>query len=446
VAGVSRKKYVGKYLIRFLVLTLYVSHFTLYSLTGPEGDWMSKILVVDDEADMRRALKMVLSHNGYQVEEAPDGPTALRLLESGLMDLVLMDIRMPGMDGLQTLRRLRETHKTIPVIMVTGYGSEEAARESLQFGANHYLAKPFDNKQLLEAVQKLIVARAGHPEKSLLRRELLQKLMGTKTAPAAEEKPREKEPRPASKWKKNPVLAAAGLIAAVFLVWKIGLSGGNMNFSIPHSHASGLVLHQGEIWVSDWFDQTIYRYQLGGRKLSLVKSYHLPDSHITGFAIAGDYFYICDSWKKQISKRRFDEDLTLAGQYSSPGEQPSCLFWDGKYLWSADSRGHRIYKHQMDNKLTVVESFPSPANAPVGIYKDEQYLWSADADTRIIYRHKLDSKLSVIASYSLPDLDKGQQPLSAFTLLKQNLWLSRDGVSSISRRSFGSLKLYTEKP
>ena len=393
---------------------------------------------------MRKALRMVLTHNGYQVEEAPDGSAALGLLQKGVIDLVLMDSRMPGMDGLQTLRRLRQTHKSVPVIMVTGYGSEDAAKESLQLGANHYLAKPFDNKQLLEAVKKLLIVRPVHPEKSLLRTELFQKLAGVKTAPAAE-MAEEEEPQTSLKWRIISVLAAVCLIAAGIFIWKVGFPEVNSDFAIPHSHTSGLVWRQGELWASDWFDQTIYRYQLNGSKLLPVKSYHLPDSHVTGFAIAGDYFYICDSWKKQIVKRRFDEDLTLAGKYSSPAEQPSCLFWDEKYLWSCDSQSHRIYRHLMDDNLTVVDSFPSPANSPVALYKDDQYMWSADADTRKIYRHELDSKLSVIASYSLPGLNEGQQPLSTFVRLKQNIWLARDGMNSVSRRGQENLKLSTDK-
>jgi len=212
------------------------------------------------------------------------------------------------------------------------------------------------------------------------------------------------------------------------------------NFSIPHSHPSALVWHQGELWISDWLDQTIYRYGLEGRELKLNRSYHLPETHITGLALVGDLLYTCDSWKKEIRKRRIDETLTLLGKYPSPGEQPSCLFWDGRYLWSCDAQKHRIYRHQLDSRLTVLEQFPSPSQTPVALYKDEKYLWSADADKRLIYQHRLDSELSVMVSYRLPDLEEGKQSLSAFTWSQDKLWLGRDGKGLIYRRSFRKLE------
>ncbi len=410
---------------------------------------MGRILIVDDEAEMRRALRLVLTHNGYQVEEAPDGPTALTMIGANPVDLVLLDIRMPGMDGIQTLRIIRQTNRDVPVVMVTGYGSEQLAKQSLQLGANHYLSKPFDNSQLIATVRELVAERTIHTGKGILKWELLQKFMAAKPSPAAARQGTAKEPESRRILRRQLLVPMVAFIAAAtagFLLWKFVFEI-RMDFPIPHSHPSGMVYHQGEMWISDWMDQTIYRYQVKGKRLTLVKSYHLPDAHITGFALTGDAFYACDSWKGQVSKRRLDEDLTLIEQYTSPGGQPSCLFWDGKYLWSCDSRARKIYQHQADKNLTVLQTFPVPANSPVAVYKGEQFLWSADADTRKIYQHKLDSQLTVIASGSIPELDEGKELLSAFTLAGNNVWIARDGMGVIYRRHFGKLglgKLSTE--
>ena len=89
---------------------------------------MGRVMVVDDEPDMRMALRLFLERYGHEVTESPDGEQALSLLNGGGdgFDLVLLDMRMPGLDGMQTLERLRQTHKDLPVIMVTGYGSMES--------------------------------------------------------------------------------------------------------------------------------------------------------------------------------------------------------------------------------------------------------------------------------------------------------------------------------
>src|SRR5438552_19078954 len=111
---------------------------------------MARVLVVDDEQDMRMALRLFLERSGHTVQEGPDGETALSTLHATGADVVLMDMRMPGMDGVQTLAKIRERFKDLPVIMVTGYGSTENAKDVLELGANQYISKPFRNQELVE--------------------------------------------------------------------------------------------------------------------------------------------------------------------------------------------------------------------------------------------------------------------------------------------------------
>src|SRR5258708_6226381 len=120
---------------------------------------MPKILVIDDEADMRFAVRMLLERSGHSVIEAENGDNALAKLDEMIPDLVLLDMRLPGMDGIQILQKLREKQKDLPIIMVTGYGNVELAEQALQLGADHYLSKPFHNKELIGVIQQILEKR-----------------------------------------------------------------------------------------------------------------------------------------------------------------------------------------------------------------------------------------------------------------------------------------------
>src|ERR1700690_2361543 len=120
---------------------------------------MPKILVIDDEADMRFAVRMLLERSGHTVTEADNGNAALAKIDEGAPDLVLLDMRLPGMDGIQILQKIREKQKDLPIIMVTGYGNVELAEQAIQLGADHYLSKPFHNKELIEVIQQILEKR-----------------------------------------------------------------------------------------------------------------------------------------------------------------------------------------------------------------------------------------------------------------------------------------------
>ena len=120
---------------------------------------MANILIIDDEADMRFAVRMLLERSGHSVMEAGNGDDALAKLDEMIPDLALLDMRLPGMDGLQILQKLREKVKELPIIMVTGYGNVELAEQAIQMGADHYLSKPFHNKELLDVIKQILEKR-----------------------------------------------------------------------------------------------------------------------------------------------------------------------------------------------------------------------------------------------------------------------------------------------
>jgi DNA-binding NtrC family response regulator len=123
------------------------------------------VLIVDDERTLARAVKAFLLESGYEAEVAPDAEQAIGLLESLRPDVVFSDVRLPGMTGIELLRRIREFDASIPVIIMTAYGTIEGAVEAVKLGAFDYLKKPVDLEEL-----KLLADRAR--EHSQLRQEL----------------------------------------------------------------------------------------------------------------------------------------------------------------------------------------------------------------------------------------------------------------------------------
>lgn len=130
----------------------------------------TRILVVDDEEIVIKSCMRILVDNAYEVDSAPSGLAALRKIEESPFDVMILDIMMPHMDGLEVLQRVKETHPDIDVIMVTGLSQIETAVRSMKLGAFDYLPKPFDPDEL-----KLVVERA------LERRQLLQENLSLRT-------------------------------------------------------------------------------------------------------------------------------------------------------------------------------------------------------------------------------------------------------------------------
>jgi CheY-like chemotaxis protein len=118
------------------------------------------ILVVDDDSVVRDLVREVLTHHGYRVWLAQDGVEALGLLERMRPDLILLDIAMPHMDGLETLRRVRDHCPQVPVVMLTAYGDVGTASLALRQGAADYVPKPF-NVGYLERVVMLQLSQGG---------------------------------------------------------------------------------------------------------------------------------------------------------------------------------------------------------------------------------------------------------------------------------------------
>ena len=123
----------------------------------------SRILVVDDTPANVRLLEAVLNPRGYEVLTAGSGPEALDSVINDRPDLVLLDVVMPGMDGYEVCRRLRDTEigAVLPVVMITASGNEEKL-QALEAGADDFIAKPFDQAELLARVRSLLRVKEYH--------------------------------------------------------------------------------------------------------------------------------------------------------------------------------------------------------------------------------------------------------------------------------------------
>lgn len=110
------------------------------------------ILIVDDQAGIRLLLQEVFNEEGFHVLLAHNGETALNIVENNQIDMVLLDMKIPGMDGLQILRSIRQMNKTLKVIMMTAYGELEVINETKALGALMHFKKPFDINELRDAV------------------------------------------------------------------------------------------------------------------------------------------------------------------------------------------------------------------------------------------------------------------------------------------------------
>jgi two-component system, OmpR family, response regulator MprA len=119
------------------------------------------ILVVDDDAGLRRALRRVLVAHGFDVEVAEDGSRAIERVRNGGVDLVVLDVMMPGADGIEVCERLRAAGDSLPVLMLTARDAVRDRVAGLDAGADDYLVKPFANEELVARVRALLRRAAG---------------------------------------------------------------------------------------------------------------------------------------------------------------------------------------------------------------------------------------------------------------------------------------------
>ena len=118
----------------------------------------NRILIADDEEGIRESLNLILGEH-YDLDFAKNGEEALKKLRGGSFDLVLMDIKMPKLDGMEVLQLLKGTKITTPILILTAYQSVEIAKEAIKHGAMDYLPKPFERDHLLSTIRGILASR-----------------------------------------------------------------------------------------------------------------------------------------------------------------------------------------------------------------------------------------------------------------------------------------------
>ena len=142
---------------------------------------MEKILIVEDNKDMQFNLSSVLKDAGFETVVAGDGKRTLKEVEKSSPNLVLLDIKLPDMDGISILEEIKKNDKDVVVIMLTAYGDVKGAVRAMKLGAFDYVAKPFDNEELILIVKKALQTQSLSREVESLRKKLGEKTLGEET-------------------------------------------------------------------------------------------------------------------------------------------------------------------------------------------------------------------------------------------------------------------------
>jgi two-component system response regulator AtoC len=136
---------------------------------------MEKILIVDDNETLRFTLSELLEESGFEHKAVEDGLSALDEIKKNFYDLVILDMRIPGMSGIEILKKIREKDKSLPVIMLTAFGEIKTAVEAMKQGAQDFITKPFDNDAMIMAIRKTLELKYLNEEVGLLRKKIDEK-------------------------------------------------------------------------------------------------------------------------------------------------------------------------------------------------------------------------------------------------------------------------------
>ena len=116
------------------------------------------VLIVDDEFGVRESFRMLLK-SYYELFTAQDGEEALKILNERKIDLITLDLNMPKLSGIETLREIRKIDAEVPVIIITGYGTQKDEEETRQYGVTDFISKPFNTSQIISVIDRILEGR-----------------------------------------------------------------------------------------------------------------------------------------------------------------------------------------------------------------------------------------------------------------------------------------------
>ena len=115
----------------------------------------SSVLIVDDEFGVRESFRMLLK-SSYEICTAADGEEALKVIKEQKFDLITLDLNMPKLSGMETLREIRKIDGEVPVIIITGYGTQKDEKEALHYGVRDFISKPFNTSQIISVIDRIL--------------------------------------------------------------------------------------------------------------------------------------------------------------------------------------------------------------------------------------------------------------------------------------------------
>ena len=123
---------------------------------------MSDILIIDDDDQLRKSFNKLLTDEGYRAKCAASGEAGLKIVQQEVLDLVILDMRLPGMNGLETFQAIHKMEPKLPVIIMTAFGTTETAIEATKMGAFDYILKPFDIPEMLVVIKQALGSQPVH--------------------------------------------------------------------------------------------------------------------------------------------------------------------------------------------------------------------------------------------------------------------------------------------
>lgn len=396
---------------------------------------MARILVVDDELGMRQVINKILSPLGHEIIDTDEGTRAIQMAKEQSPDVVLLDIRLPDMDGPDIVAGLKKIKDNLPVIVLSGFGDVDAAVELVKLGAFDYISKPFKVNELVEIVGKAL--NKTNPSQYPIKRASSADVSSAAGAQTAElltcRNNGSKKLLIAGAALGLALIAAGGYFAAVNF-----LGASSAEYKLPYSNASGICFDKNDVWISNWMEESIYRHSLS-EDMRVAMSYKSIGTSPTGICFDGKNIWTASSLDQTISKHKNDAALSVETSFKSPGASPVGLCFDGNNIWSADYQGAKIYKHKMDAALSVESSFDVPAQNPCGIFSRKGFIYVADAKTDRIYKLSGDT-LFLAAIYEIPGYGGAGKRVASIGFDGKAVWICAAGLDTVFRHKFSDLK------
>lgn len=405
---------------------------------------MIKILIMDDEPALRNIVFNMVKPLGHTMFTAEDGTQAIAIGKKEMLDIALLDMRVPDMDGLEVLTELKKINPGIKCIMLSGFGDVETAVSAIKQGAFDYISKPFKIEEVLKVIDRAIGARSeGAPAVTTPAPVSAPVLEKPRQTPVSTPPPQTEVRKTAASVTKKPLIIGIGgaLVLALIgvVLMRTVFKGGNVKeFVIPYTNPTGISWIKPHLWVSDWVTGNVYQHNVDS-KLSIASVYKTANTQPTGLTYDGESIWTCSSTEKRIYKHKLDAALTVEAIFATSGGNPSGLYFDGANLWVLDSDAAKIYKHKMDDMLTMVSTYDSPAMNPCGMFKNGEHFFIGDYKTGKIYKVSV-KDFSTAEVYTIPYFEKNNYKLAGLGWDGQNIWLSAEGQGKLFQMPLPSLK------